>query len=125
MSVPLNVTAGGTVLPEYAATNSTTMRILQKIGGEYVPVFTGNINYSLTRYLLNSEGKKVAILQPEPYQPEPGKGYDDLNNGSFAITAEELAADLADDPTLAAAFETIATYEDGKMRAHLITRKII
>ena len=121
VSVPNSTT--GSVVSEFAATQSTTTRQIQKVDGVMQAVFQGNLNYSRTDYLVDADGKRIAIVQSDP-TPGP-MGLNPGNAGSVYLSPEILAADLAADPALYAAFNLIAAYEDGKIKADLINRKIL
>ena len=128
MSVAMPSLGSGTVTSEYAATQSTTSRNVQNVNGEMVAVFSGNLNYSRIDYLVQG-GKKTAIVtnqaanQP-PMPGAPGGQNQDLF-GSVYVSPEELAADLAADPALFAAFNTVADYQDAKIKADLVRRGIL
>jgi len=124
MAITLSLTAGGSLLPEWAATNSNSNRQVMNVNGEMVPVFTSNLGYSLITYLVQ-DGKKVGIVQTgnaAPGMPNPGAQD---TQGNLYLSAEELVRDMTADPALAAAFQTIADYEDAKIRKDLIARKLI
>ena len=124
MAVTLPLTAGGSLLPEWAATNSNSNRQVMNANGEMVTVFTSNLGYSLITYLVQ-DGKKVGIVQTgnaAPGVPMPGQQD---TQGYLNLDAATLAADMAADPKLLESFNYIADYEDGKIRKDLIARKLI
>lgn len=121
VSVPNSTT--GSVVSEYAATQSTTTRQIQKVDGVMQAVFQGNLNYARTDYLVDADGKRIAIVQSDP-TPGP-MGMQPSNSGSIYLDPATFAADLAADPALAAAFQKVADYEDGKIKADLTARKIL
>ena len=124
MAITLSLTAGGSLLPEWAATNSNSNRQVMNVNGEMVPVFTSNLGYSLITYLVQ-DGKKVGIVQTgnaAPGMPNPGAQD---TQGNLYLSAEELVRDMTADPKLLESFNYIADYEDGKIRKDLIARKLI
>lgn len=124
MAITLPLTAGGSLLPEWAATNSNSNRQVMNVNGEMVPVFTSNLGYSLITYLVQ-DGKKVGIVQTgnaAPGMPNPGAQD---TQGNLYLSAEELVRDMTADPKLLESFNYIADYEDGKIRKDLIARKLI
>ena len=121
VSVPNSTT--GSVASEYAATQSTTTRQIQKVDGVMQAVFQGNLNYARTDYLVDKDGKRIAIVQSDP-TPVP-MGMQASNAGSVYLPPEVLGADLMADPALLAAFNKIADYEDAKIKADLVARKLV
>ena len=121
VSVPNSTT--GSVVSEYAATQSTTTRQIQKVDGVMQAVFQGNLNYARTDYLVDKDGKRIAIVQSDP-TPVP-MGMQASNAGSVYLSPEVLGADLMADPALLAAFNKIADYEDAKIKADLVARKLV
>ena len=121
VSVPNSTT--GSVVSEYAATQSTTTRQIQKVDGVMQAVFQGNLNYARTDYLVDADGKRIAIVQSDP-TPGP-MGMQPSSSGSIYLDPATFAADLAADPKLATAFQVVADYEDGKIKADLTARKIL
>jgi hypothetical protein len=121
VSVPNNTT--GSVVSEYAATQSTTTRQVQKVDGVMQAVFQGNLNYARTDYLVDADGKRIAIVQSDP-MPGP-MGMQPSNSGSIYLSPEALMADLAADPKLLESFNYIADYEDSKILADLNARKLV
>ncbi len=125
MAVTLPSQAAGSLLPEWAATNSNSSRQVMNVNGEMVPVFTSSLNYGLITYLLDAVGKKVGIVQTgnaAPGMPMPGAQD---TSGNLYLDAATLAADMAADPKLYEAFNYIADYEDAKIRKDLVARKLI
>ena len=121
VSVPNSTT--GSVVSEFAATQSTTTRQIQKVDGVMQAVFQGNLNYARTDYLVDADGKRIAIVQSDP-TPGP-MGLQPSNSGSIYLDPATFAAELAADPALAAAFQKVADYEDGKIKADLVARNLI
>lgn len=85
MSVPLPPISGGTVQPEFAATNIGFTRSVKSIeGGSIVAVFTASLSYQRTDYLLNSSGQKVGIVNSEIGLPQ-----DPLRYGNIYLDANK------------------------------------
>jgi hypothetical protein len=126
MAVKLTPQAGGSVVPEAAAFSTNINRQDQNIGGEIVGVFSANLNWKVTDYLVDASGKKIAVVQTDPSQGpmgHPGAGQD--RQGSLYLDPAAFAAAMIADPGLAAAYEKVADFEDGLVRAELVARKLL
>ena len=122
MAIEVPNTQTGSVKSEYAAYSSVTNRQLQTVNNVVVPMFSGNINYQRTDYLVDANNNKIGVVT----NPNQGPMVSDPTyNDNIFIDATTLASDLAANPALAAAFQTVADYEDGKIKADLIARKIV
>ena len=123
MAITLPLTAGGSLLPEWAATNSNSNRQVMNVNGEMVPVFTSNLGYSLITYLVQG-GVKVGIVSNG--NPQMGMGNAQDTFGSIYLDAEKLATIAAAPATEGlSTFEAISALADGLIRADLIARKLI
>ena len=120
MSIKLPPVAAGSIQPEYAASNIALNRNPRLVAGGYVGLFSGSLSYSRIDYLVDGEGKKTAMLAPDAQASADAARY-----GNLYINEDQLLEDLAANPVLAAALETIADYLDGKIHADLVARAII
>lgn len=129
MAVALPTTAAGNILPEYAATSTNFQRTVQNIDGVMAPVFTSNIAYQRTDYLVQ-DGKKVAIVNteiggPMP-MPMPGPGPSPERFGNIYLDASKTAALFTVAPPEGKSMgEAIADMVDEQIRIDLIARGII
>ena len=87
MAVPLPPISGGSVLPEYAATAISFNRSVKTVDGAIVALFTSNLSYQRTDYLLNADGSKVGIVQTEIGGMPPQEYF-----GNIFLNADETAA---------------------------------
>ena len=126
MAVSLPQAPAGSLVPEYAATSINFNRTVQHTADGITAVFTANIAYALTTYLVDDKGKKTGIVAPattQPMQPAP----DTQNNyGNIFVSSEQLAAIAAQPSTPGVStFDAIANLADELIKADLIARKII
>jgi hypothetical protein len=121
MAIPLPPISGGSVQPEYAATNISFNRSVAMEHSFIVPVFTASVAYSRIDYLLDSEGKKVGIVNTEIGQPQDPAKY-----GNLYLNAEETAVQFAVVPPAGQPIgEDIANMVDALIKADLVKRGII
>ena len=123
MSVILPGSTPGSVTSEYAAVSSTITRAIQNINGEMVAVFNGNVSYQRTEYLVQ-DGRRVGIVNTD-LQPGQIGNANQNRFGNVYLDPAKLAAAFQSDPDLAAAFEKVASFEDGLIHADLVARNII
>ena len=127
MAVPLSPVSGGSVQPEYAATSTTFQRTVQCIDGVMTPIFTAQIAYSRTDYLVQG-GKKTGIVSSEPSGPGfPGPGISqDTRYGNIYLDAAATMALFGTVPDEGEVIgEVIAALADEQIRLDLIKRGII
>lgn len=108
MSVPLPPISGGSVQPEYAATNISFQRGVKTVDGKIVAFFTANLSYQRTDYLLSDSGDKVGIINREVGTMAPAEYHgnvylDEAKTGELLMTVPdagkcigEVIADMAD-----------------------------
>jgi len=125
MAVTLPTTNAGSLLPEWAATSISFNRQVQNVAGELVAVFTAQIAYALTNYLIQ-DGKKVGIVsEGQPQMGMPGPNNQD-SFGNIYLDAEKFAAICAAPAVEGmSTFEAISALADGLIRADLVSRKLI
>lgn len=122
MGVALTPISGSSVLPEYAATNISLVRSIKNVNGEIVPVFTASINYIRTDYLVNAEGKRIAVVSDQAMMMEPNS-----DRHGFISVDETTISDLwATAPAEGVGVgKAIADMADTLIREDLIRRGII
>lgn len=122
MGVSLTPISGGSVLPEYAASNISLVRSIRNVDGEIVPVFTANINYIRTDYLLNADGKRIATISDQAMTMDPNSERHGFINLDEAKIAELWGTAPAEGVGLGKA---VADMADALIREDLIRRGIL
>ena len=113
----------GTVQPEYAAVMIGFNRSVKTAeNGTIVAVFTANMSYQRTDYLLNAEGNKVGILSSDIGVSQ----QDSTRYGNMYLDAEKTAALFSTIPTPGVPLgEAIADIADSYIHEDLVARGII
>lgn len=122
MGVSLSPISGGSILPEYAASNISLVRSIRNVNGEIVPLFTASINYIRTDYLLNGEGKKVGVVSDQLMAMEPNSE----RLGYISVDETQIAGLWSTEPADGIGVgKAIADMADTLIREDLIRRGIL
>jgi hypothetical protein len=121
ISLPTNT---ATIFSEYAASNISFNRSVQPdSNGHLVTVFSGNIAYNRTDYVVDTEGNKLNVIQ-QNRQFVPTPMYTDPYSGNIRLEAAELATLSATIPTVDL-LTAIAAGADALIHEDLVKRGII
>lgn len=116
MAVLVTQETGKGVTSEYAATNTNFIKDNVFVDNKYVSKFSCNINYKKTKFLLNENGDRVALIEDPKDQDMQ---YITIDEASFNAAFAKLP-----DPNMPIGL-IIADLIDEFIRLDLIRRKII